>query len=246
MKGVRAKIDRSAFPHAELHYTEWSSSYTPSDPIHDAYQDAPFILDKIRHVGSAANSMSYWTFTDIFEEAGPRMRPFHGGFGLLNYEDLPKPAYFAYTFLNQLGDTELASSDPDSFVCRDRTGGVQALFWNFTIENAGVKENDQIFYAADQPAKPIGTTELRLAGLTPGIYRLTAYRVGYRSNDVQSAWRDLGSPSQLTRAQVAELRRATSGAPQVDQPIQVDRTGRFTHEFPVHENDVWLVRLKEE
>jgi xylan 1,4-beta-xylosidase len=32
--------------------------------------------------------MSYWTFTDIFEEAGPRTTPFHGGFGLLNYQDL--------------------------------------------------------------------------------------------------------------------------------------------------------------
>ena len=35
--------------------------------------------------------MSYWTFTDIFEEAGPRVTPFHGGFGLLNYQDLSGP-----------------------------------------------------------------------------------------------------------------------------------------------------------
>jgi len=33
---VRAKIDRSPFPKAELHYTEWSASYTPADPLSPA------------------------------------------------------------------------------------------------------------------------------------------------------------------------------------------------------------------
>lgn len=244
VKDVRARIDRSAFATAELHYTEWSSSYTPTDPIHDSYHGAAFILDKVRNIGSFANSMSYWTFTDIFEEAGPRMTPFHGGFGLLNYEDLPKPSYFAYKFLNQLGDIELASSDPASFICRSSGGNVQALFWDFTIAQPGGEVNNQVYYKADQPAKLKGRIGLRLSGLPRGRYNLVARRVGYRSNDVQSAWRDLGSPSQLTRAQVDLLRRGSSDVPVNDQTIEIDATGRFAREFEMHENDVWLVELK--
>ena len=38
--------------------------------------------------------MSYWTYTDLFEEPGPPPTPFHGGFGLLNREGIRKPAYF--------------------------------------------------------------------------------------------------------------------------------------------------------
>ena len=49
---------------------------------------------------------------DIFEEAGPRWTPFHGGFGLINYQDINKPAFYAYQFLNRLGPTELKNSDP--------------------------------------------------------------------------------------------------------------------------------------
>ncbi len=241
---VRSKIDHSAFPKAELHYTEWSASYSPADPIHDSYHSAAFILDKIRHIGSAADSMSYWTFTDIFEEAGPRLTPFHGGFGLFNYQDLAKPSFFAYKFLNRLGDIELAGADPASFVCRDHAGDVQALFWDFTITHPGRSVHNQEFYAADQPARPKGRAELKLNGLRPGTYRLVACRVGYRSNDVQSAWRDLGSPSQLTRAQVEVLRRASSGAPEIDQLIQVDATGNFSRSFDLRENDVWLVELQ--
>ena len=243
VKGVRARIDRSPFAKAELHYTEWSSSYTPFDPIHDSYHSAAFILDKIRHIGDAASSMSYWTFTDIFEEAGPRTTPFHGGFGLLNYQDLAKPSYFAYKFLHRLGDTELACADPDAFVCRDAAGAVQVLFWDFTITHPGPSVINQEYYKAEHPANPKGDAELRLAGLKPGAYRLTATKVGYRANDVQSAWRDLGSPSQLTRAQVETLRQAASGAPVLVEDVKVGADGLFFQPFALRENDVWLVEL---
>ena len=243
VKGVRARMDRSSFAASELHYTEWSSSYTPSDPIHDTYFSPAFILDKIRNIGDSANSMSYWTFTDIFEEAGPRMTPLHGGFGLLNYQDLPKPSYFAYKFLNRLGETQLRCSDPAAFVCRDKAGAVQALFWDFTITHPGPSVIDQEFYREDHPSKPKGAAELKLSGLAPGPYRCVAFKVGYRSNDLQSAWRDLGSPSQLTRAQVGILRRACAGAPCVDEEVRVGADGRFSRRFDLRENDVWLAEL---
>ncbi|HQF39018.1 MAG TPA: hypothetical protein PK322_07870 [Opitutaceae bacterium] len=243
---VRAKIDQSPFAAAELHYTEWSASYTPSDPIHDSYHSAAFILDKMKHNGAAAASMSYWTFTDIFEEAGPRLTPFHGGFGLLNYQDLPKPAYFAYRFLNRLGDTELKNADAESFVCTDARGGVQALVWDFTITHPGPSIINQEYYVQDLPAQAKGTVELRLAGLTRGSYTLKATKVGYRANDVQAAYRDLGSPAQLTRAQVATLREQTAGRPEITERVEIGTDGRFARALPLRENDVWFVELVRE
>jgi len=94
----RKKISNSAMPNLELHFTEWSASYTPTDPIHDSYHSTAFILDKIKGAGTAVNSMSYWVFTDIFEEAGPRFTPFHGGFGLVNYQGINKPAFTPISF----------------------------------------------------------------------------------------------------------------------------------------------------
>jgi xylan 1,4-beta-xylosidase len=244
VKGVRGKMNHSAFAGAELHYTEWSSSYTPFDPIHDSYHSAAFILDKIRNIADAATSMSYWTFTDIFEEAGPRMTPFHGGFGMLNYQDLPKPSYFAYQFLHRLGDVELGCSDPAAFVCRDKAGAIQALFWDFTITHPGPSVINQEYYRAEHPSEPKGAAELKLSGLPKGSYRLLAFKIGYRANDVQSAWRDLGSPSQLTRSQVEILRKACAGDPCLDEKVQVGDDGRFSRRFDLRENDVWFVELR--
>jgi xylan 1,4-beta-xylosidase len=244
VKDVRDKIARSRLSRAELHYTEWSASYTPFDPIHDSYHSAAFILDKIKGVGGAAESMSYWTFTDIFEEAGPRMTPLHGGFGLLNYQDLPKPSFFAYQFLNRLGDQELRCDDPAAFVCRDGSGGVQALFWDFTITHPGPSMIDQVYYKAEHPSLPKGRAELRLSGLAKGAYQLAVFKVGYRANDLQSAYRDLGSPAQLTQEQVARLRLACSGTPETLTRVEIGDGGLFLRPFEMRENDVWFVALR--
>jgi xylan 1,4-beta-xylosidase len=61
---------------------------------------------------------------------------------------------------------------------------------------------------------------------------------------VQSAWRDLGSPSQLTRAQVETLKSASSGEPALIEKVEVGATGVFSRRFEMRENDVWFVELR--
>ena len=245
MRRTQAEIAASPLPHLPLFYTEWSASYTPADPIHDNYVEASYILDKVKNGEPAVSGMSYWTFTDIFEEAGPRATPFHGGFGLINYEDILKPAFFAYRFLNELGPTELANRDAGSFVTRDGRGGVQALLWDFTITQPGT-ENDQAFYKEDHPARPKGEIALRIAHLPAGRYTVRCTRVGYRSNDPYATYMDLGSPSQLTRPQVALIKRKNGGAPYLTRTVIVASGSPFQMRLPLRENDVYFVTLTRE
>ncbi|HTY87258.1 MAG TPA: hypothetical protein VMB80_07320 [Candidatus Acidoferrum sp.] len=243
---IREQITQSPMPNLEFHLTEWSTSYTPSDPIHDSYHSASFILDKVKNAGVAANSMSYWVFTDIFEEAGPRFTPFHGGFGLLNYQDIRKPAFFAYQFLNRLGPTELQSADPASYVCIDPAGNFQALLWDFTITNPGQSEINQIFYKRDLPATPKGKAKIHLGHVPPGRYLLSLYQVGYRVNDAYDVYKDLGSPAQLTRAQVEQINAASSGKPIEQTTVTIPADGTFDRELPLRENDVFLLTLNKQ
>ena len=240
---VRRQIAESNDPNLELHFTEWSASYTPSDPIHDSYHSAAFILNSLRRSGSAPQSMSYWVFTDIFEEAGPRTTPFHGGFGLINYQGINKPAFYAYQFLNRLGAIELKSNDEASWISKDDKGGVQALFWDFTITHPGEKVLNQDFYKRDLPPKKAMQTTLRISGLKSGRYAATLYKVGYRVNDAYATYCDLGSPSQLTRAQVAFIKDKNDGSPLDRKVVIVGDDGVFASDYEVRENDLCLVSL---
>ena len=111
LKWLRDVIDRSPYPNAEIHLTEWSSSPSARDHNHDYIQAATFIVKcNVESIG-LVNSLSYWTFTDVFEEHRGGDTAFHGGFGLITFQNIPKPAFHAYRMLNELGDEILARFD---------------------------------------------------------------------------------------------------------------------------------------
>jgi xylan 1,4-beta-xylosidase len=240
---TRKEIASSPMPHLELHYTEWSSSYTPSDPIHDSYHQAAYILEKIKQVGDAPNSMSYWVFTDIFEEAGPRFTPFHGGFGLLNYQGIKKPAYHAFAFLNKLGDIELQSSDPRSWACKNANGDLQILCWDFTYTLPD-STNNQDYYTRNLPSRFKGKIVLNISSLPAGKYCLETYRIGYKHNDPYTAYLEMGSPQQLSPRQVEILKQHSTGQPLSQKIIEVLENQIFKHEVLLNENDVYLFIFK--
>jgi xylan 1,4-beta-xylosidase len=239
----RKQIASSAMPNLELHYTEWSSSYTPSDPIHDSYHSAAYILQKLKQSGNAPNSMSYWTFTDIFEEAGPRFTPFHGGFGLLNTQGIKKAAYFSYDYLNKLGETELQNTDTSSWATKNKKGDVQLLFWNFTYTLPDKDVNNQVYYAQDLPSKPKGTVKIEMSGLKQGKYKLETYKVGYKVNDANTAYIEMNKPNQLSLQQVKELKQKSAGLPIATEQITIDSKGVYSKDFNINENDVLLLNL---
>ncbi len=239
----RELIRNSPLPNLELHFTEWSSAYTPTDYIHDQYHQAAFVLDKVKGAQEAVDSMSYWTFTDIFEENGPRMTPFHGGFGLLNYQSIKKPAYYAYQFLNRLGETEIVNADKSSWICSNKDGGIQALFWDFSPIAPPDRLNDQVYYKRDLPPAPKPPVTVDLTNVPAGTYLEQVYRIGYRQNDAYTTYLDLGAPSQLSRAQVSAISSIASGEPSLSRILYI-RDGRFQFHSPLTTNEVCLIVLR--
>jgi xylan 1,4-beta-xylosidase len=240
VRQVHDQIKKSVMPKLTLLYTEWSASYSCRDPVHDSYISAAYIVNTIKHCKGLTDAMSYWTFSDVFEELGPPPSPFHGGFGLINVQGLHKPAFYAYQFLHQLGDEELKTAAPDAIVCRS-TNGVQVLVWNYTSPHQD--EPDKNYFAQDLPAGSVPPVCLKLNHLPAGKYQLKVFGVGHRLNDVYADYLDMGSPQNLSLAQVAQLKNKNDGHPVLAQVVEVDSGGSFQWNLPMRENDVFLVTL---
>ncbi len=240
-RSQNATIAKSSKPGLPVHITEWSASYSDRDPVHDAYFSAPYILEQLKNTEDLA-SMSYWTFTDIFEENGVPPRPFHGGFGLLNTQGIKKPAYFAYRFLNLLGNEELVNTDTHSWVCRDSQGGVQALLWDLTMKPTPQASN-QVYFREVQPPQAQTMVHFAIHSLKPGRYKLSLYKVGYEKNDAYTAYLKMGAPTQIDRAQVSQLKAIASGKPDTEQEIRIPKSGQWATDFVLRSNDVVLATL---
>ena len=69
-RNVLSTIRSSKWPNLPVLVTEWGPSYSPRDPVHDSYFCAAWILNRLRQLPSGVEAMSYWTFSDQFEESG--------------------------------------------------------------------------------------------------------------------------------------------------------------------------------
>ena len=241
---VRSALDEikeSHLPGAELHYTEWSSSYSPRDPTHDTYQNATYVLNTLKKTEDIAASMSYWTFTDIFEESGVPPSPFHGGFGMMTVHGIRKPTFYSFSFMNQLGNTELANKDGDSWVCRDEQGNVQVLAWDFTLADQK-KESNQVYYRKDLPANAKGELQIEITNMENGEYAYEIYLVGYRKNDPFTSYYDMKLPDHLSKQQEQMLKSVSSGNPEKRTVITISNNN-FKETLPLRENDIYLLKL---
>ena len=240
VRKVRAQIDASKFASLPLYFTEWSTSYTPRDPVHDSYISAPWILTKLRGAEGSLQGMSYWTYTDIFYESGSPPSPFHGGFGLMNLDGIRKPAWFAYKYLHALNGKQIPVTDRQTIAASDgrRTA---ALIWDWSQPQQDV--SDRPFYTRVHPSTAAIPARLAFQHLKPGAYWLTVRRTGFRHNDPQTAYLEMGSPAKLTRRQISKLQQLTRDLPEARRLVRVGRGGNYVVTIAMRSNDVVLAEM---
>jgi xylan 1,4-beta-xylosidase len=238
---VRTQIQASRFPNLPLYFTEWSTSYTPRDPVHDSYVSAPWILTKLKGSQGLLQGMSYWTYTDIFYESGPPPSPFHGGFGLMNINGIRKPAWFAYKYLHALRGKEIPASDREVFAATDGKR-IAAVVWDLVQPHQDV--SDRPYYTKVHPSASAAPARISFEHLKPGRYTMTVSRTGFRRNDAQTAYLEMGSPASLTQSQLARLKSRTRDLPERTQTVRVGPGGALTVTVPMRTNDVALVELE--
>lgn len=205
---LRKLIAASPFPDAELHITEWSSSPSSRDTMHDTVFAATYITRAYLRSAALADSISYWTFTDVFEEGGAGIGPFHGGFGLVNEQGLHKPTFHAFAMLAQLGDTVLTSTPHGVITRAAATGALSAVFFNYPEDMGTRGVGSETTYAATRKLAYIGPNRRirhTIEGLVPGTV-FDVRSLDWEHGNVAEAWHRMGEPLNLTPAQTAELR----------------------------------------
>jgi len=126
---MRSEIDASPIPNLPLHITEYNSTVSTHEIIHDLPFNAAYLARTLSEAGQYADSFSYWAASDIFCEESIPPAEFHGGFGMINIHDIPKPTYHLFRFFSQLG-TQVVDRTPRSLFTRRDDGHLVGVMWN--------------------------------------------------------------------------------------------------------------------
>lgn len=222
---LRAIVDRSSYPQAEIHCTEWSSSPSPRDHSHDFPQAATYIVMANLEATTPIDSLAYWVFTDVFEENGAGNTIWHGGFGLINLQGIPKPAFHAYRFLHRLG-TEVLAQESGAIVTRHADGRMTALLYHYPAEVtsslcfADTPDDAHAMLAMGTPRE----AHITVHGQPPHA-AFSVETLDAQHGWARGAWEAMGSPEPPSREAVEQLRQMSH--PHV-QAVTADAQGTLT------------------
>lgn len=202
---IKSIVGSSSYKGAEIHLTEWNSSPSPRDLIHDTPFETPFLLYNITQNFGKVDSLGYWAFTDIFEENGPGESEFHGGFGLFTNNGIKKPSYWAYYFLSLLGDEIIELSE--RHIITKQGESYQVILWNYCYytdeftkgdrNKLTLTDRDKVFEVKDEKFN----ISLRL----DDEYNLTEYTLD-KSTSALHNWVSMGAPGYPTREEIKKLK----------------------------------------
>lgn len=194
---VRGQIRASALPDLPLFWTEWNVQ--GMNESRDTIFVGPAVANTIRECDGKVNQMSFWTFSDVFEEGGPIPKPFMGQFGLRAKGGINKPGFYAFELLHHLGSQRLAADATDVIATKSTDGSLVVAAWNLVDpdQRGATRTMDLVFHGV-----PVGA-------------RVSIERVDASHGNVLPLYAAMGSPVDPTPAQVEKLNAETAlGAPE--------------------------------
>ena len=188
---VRDQIRSSPAPNLPLFWTEWNVQGMKES--RDTSFVGPAVANTVRQCDGLSEMMSFWTFSDVFEEGGPIAKPFVGMFGLRAKGGINKPSYYAWGLMHELGDRRISNDAKDVIVTRT-ADGVAMVVWNLV-----------------DPDQHGGERTVRLSfAHVPPTARVSIERVDDEHGNVLKKYEAMGSPVDPTPGQVEQLNRETA------------------------------------
>jgi xylan 1,4-beta-xylosidase len=199
-KQVQSQVRSSARPDLPIIWSEYNASYKNEVDVTDSPFMGPWLANNIRLCDGLTTMMSYWTFSDVFEEQGVVKTPFYGGYGLIAEGGIPKAAFNAFAMLHRLGDQRQQTDLADALVTKRSDGTFVIAVWNYSAPGTqGTARN--VHVAID------------------GLTRTPQYHVEILDRDHGSAlaaWQAMSSPASPTREQYERLQRVAAVTQKLD------------------------------
>jgi xylan 1,4-beta-xylosidase len=193
----RDQIRASKIPDLPLLLTEWSS------------QNPAFIAEMLKECSGLCETMSYWTFSNVFEEMGPATEFFNGHFGLIGQGGVPRPSLHAMTLAHRLGETRVAASTGPVLATKRADGSHAILAWNL-VKVKGIQPMFPGYVAdpAEQARKEVSGAPIELVLKLEGVgerSKVKVTMVDLVRGSALPAWSAMGKPDIPTREQLKQL-----------------------------------------
>lgn len=195
----------------EILLSEWNLTISDRNLINDSCFKGAYVMKNAIDLIGYVDVMAYFRGTDRTAECYDTDDFLFGGAGLLNRNGVPKPAMFAFWFLNQLYSNDVGKGG-NYLVTEDGHGNYGIVCHNckklsynyYHIEEDQLDREHMSKYFEDLDELSL---RFKLLDIEEGLYQQKIYRVNENNGSVQRVWREMEFASDLSREDIHYIQR---------------------------------------
>lgn len=225
-----AKVVKKQAKGLPVYYTEWSLSSSFGARGQDMRKVAAYDVKTALAIDHLVEGSSIWCYSDIFEELHQFKEPFHGGYGLLTYTGIPKPAFYGMRMLAQSEQNRILLDET-------QFGEVEAAAFE------GEHEKQILLIRQNTHQLDLPPEVVRISvELEHAPKRVYLQRIDEDHCNPRRVWEEMGAPNDLNKSEVEAILAASD---------MVDEEIAYTYENGVLEtqaalgvNDLYFIRIE--
>lgn len=216
-----------------IYFTEWNCNAILMSPSNDTRKVASFQVKGIDEMEDYLTGSSIWCFSDIFDEFVMIPDEFSGGFGLLTINGIPKPQFYALKLMSGVG--------PKKYDLPYTNAEVEISVYESDTEK-------RIFvyrHRMKNVTEPAADYAVKLE-LPEGAQSVTRYRIDEEHCNPKRVWEQMGSPVDMTPAQIEEIKERSKLIPETVETESADGVLLLRGSLDVNDIHCYIVKTKED
>lgn len=245
MEDVLAAMRKEAFPEIPLHVSEWSFSVSSRNILNDHCMKGAYLVKNMIDSIGMADIMGYWVGSDLYADYYDSRLLLSGSGGLLTKDGIPKPAFYAFSFMNRLG--KYLRKRGENYIITDNGQGN----WRIVCHNLknlsyhyGLLAEDEVILAdrnnlfVNQKKRCL---HFALPAIREGKYFLRSYSVNQKWGSIQDVWEEMIGPVELGPEDLEYLSRIT--IPRMAITRTRSQGGRICFDVVLEPNEIQFIHV---
>lgn len=194
--------------------SEWNMTVVNRNMLNDSCYKGAFVMDTLMQIHPLAEMVGYWFGSDLFVETEESPNILDGCCGLISYDAICKPAFYALDFLNRQG-THLLGGDENVRVSMNSYDNYMIVCCNYkALDIQYYMQSEKVWTIEKIPAVFQETERMqinvKINHVKNGLYYVKTRSISPKNGSVQDEWVRMGQVENLTEQDIEYLRRIST------------------------------------
>jgi len=230
----------------DLYVTEYGTHILNNNYMNDGLYPFSLIIRESLNNNSHAKAMSYWLLSDSSLDFKYSPYILFGGNGIISKDGIKKPGFFAYQFLNLLGNRIIAKGEHYIVTSSSKYNyQILAYYYGYFNEDYCIHQED--YESLKYPGSPFVilkplSLSICLENLKEGTYHIKQWTLSETQGNLIHEWKKLGAKADLSNAEITYLKNKCTPSLSVEVR-KVKQKLTFYTELKMHEAVLYQINL---